>query len=123
MVPFFLIMGVLLNAGAQLMLKVGMSRIGQFEFSFANTWPIGLKVASNPFIMTGIGMYVVSVGVWLMVLSRMEVSMAYPMLSIGYIANALAAYYFLGEPLSSLRMLGIFIIIAGVVVVARSASA
>jgi multidrug transporter EmrE-like cation transporter len=42
------------------------------------------------------------------------------MLSIGYVVNALAAYYFFGEPLTSLRMLGIFIIIAGVYLVART---
>ncbi len=55
-----------------------------------------------------------------MVLSRVQVSFAYPMLSIGYVVNALAAYYLFGEPLTSLRMLGIFIIITGVYLVAQT---
>lgn len=121
MMIFVLILcGVLLNAGAQLMLKAGMSQIGHFEFTAANAWPIGMKVMANPPIVTGLFMYVISVGVWLLVLSRVQVSFAYPMLSIGYVVNALAAYYLFGEPLTSVRMLGIFVIIAGVYLVAQS---
>lgn len=110
----------MLNTAAQLMLKAGMTQIGHFDFSAANMLPIGLKVMGNPPIITGLFMYVMSVGVWLLVLSRVQVSFAYPMLSIGYIVNALAANYFFGEPLTSVRMLGIFIIIAGVYLVAQS---
>ena len=121
MMIFALILcGVMLNAGAQLFLKAGMGQIGHFEFSAANLLPIGLKVMGNPPIITGLAMYVISVGVWLLVLSRVQVSFAYPMLSIGYVVNALAAYYLFGEPLTSIRMLGIFIIIAGVYLVAQS---
>lgn len=121
MMIFILILtGVLLNTGAQLMLKAGMGQIGHFEFSMANVVPIGVKVMANPPIITGLAMYVVSVGVWLLVLSRVQVSLAYPMLSIGYVVNALAAYYLFGEPLTSMRMLGIFIIISGVYLVAQS---
>jgi multidrug transporter EmrE-like cation transporter len=121
MMIFVLILcGVFLNAGAQLFLKAGMSQIGHFEFTLANAMPIGMKVMANPPIMAGLFMYVVSVGVWLLVLSRVQVSFAYPMISIGYIVNAFAAYYLFGEPLTSLRLLGIFIIIAGVYLVAQS---
>jgi multidrug transporter EmrE-like cation transporter len=121
MMIFILILcGVLLNAGAQLLLKAGMSQIGHFEFTVANAMPIGVKVMANLPIISGLFMYVVSVGVWLLVLSRVQVSFAYPMLSIGYVVNALAAYYLFGEPLTSVRMLGIFIIIAGVYLVAQS---
>jgi multidrug transporter EmrE-like cation transporter len=103
------------------MLKIGMSQIGHFDFTVANALPIGMKVMVNPPIVTGLFMYVLSVAVWLMVLSRVQVSFAYPMLSIGYVVNAVAAYYLFGEPLTSVRMLGIFIIIAGVYLVARPA--
>jgi len=117
-----ILLGVLLNAGAQLMLKAGMSRIGHFEFSAANVIPISVKVAGNLPIISGLCMYVISVVVWLLVLSRVQVSFAYPMLSIGYVVNALAANYFFGEPLTSIRILGIFVIIAGVYLVAQSSS-
>lgn len=120
MIFALILLGVMLNASAQLLLKGGMSQIGHFDFTLANAIPIGMKVAANPPIITGLFMYVMSVVVWLLVLSRVQVSFAYPMLSIGYIVNALAAYYFFGEPLTSIRMLGIFIIIGGVYLVAQS---
>src|SRR5262245_34580432 len=103
MILFLILLGVFLNACAQLLLKAGMNQIGHFEFSFANVLPIGFKVMANLPIIGGIFMYVVSVGVWLLVLSRVPVSYAYPMLSVGYIVNAIAAYYLFGEPLTSLR--------------------
>jgi multidrug transporter EmrE-like cation transporter len=62
----------------------------------------------------------VSVVVWIMALSRVEVSIAYPMLSLGYVVNAVAAHYLFGESVSALRAGGIFVIIVGVVMVARS---
>jgi multidrug transporter EmrE-like cation transporter len=112
--------GVLLNAAAQLLLKAGTNSIGAFGFTTANLVPVGIKVASNPFIIGGLGCYAISVVVWIMALSRVEVSLAYPMLSIGYVVNALAAWYLFGEALTAQRMVGIGTIIVGVFLVARS---
>lgn len=118
---FSLVMsGVLLNAAAQLLLKAGTNSIGAFEFSAANVVPVGTKIATQPYILAGIGCYVVSVVVWILALSRAEVSVAYPMLSIGYVVNALAAWYLFGEAVTPARLLGIGIIVLGVFIVARS---
>ena len=112
--------GVLLNAAAQLLLKAGTNAIGQFEFTAANALPIGLKVAAQPFVLAGLACYGISVVVWIMALSRVEVSVAYPMLSIGYVVNAVAAYFLFGEAVGVQRLIGIGIIVVGVYVVARS---
>jgi multidrug transporter EmrE-like cation transporter len=112
--------GVLLNAAAQLLLKAGTNAIGAFAFTADNLVPVGIKVASNPYIVGGLGCYAVSVVVWIMALSRVEVSLAYPMLSIGYVVNAIAAWYLFGEALTAQRMIGIGTIIVGVFLVARS---
>jgi multidrug transporter EmrE-like cation transporter len=118
---FTLVMcGVLLNAVAQLLLKAGTNAVGAFEFSAANLWPVGWKLATQPHIVAGIGCYVVSVVVWIMALSRVEVSIAYPMLSVGYVVNAIAAWYLFGEALTPARLTGIGVIILGVFIVARS---
>lgn len=112
--------GVLLNAGAQLFLKAGTRSIGVFAFSLDNLLPIGWRLASNPFIVSGLFCYVVSVVVWIMALSRVEVSIAYPMLSLGYIVNVLLAWWLFGEAVTAMRVAGIFVIIVGVIMVARS---
>jgi len=105
----FLLTGVLLNAGAQLLLKAG-----------TNARPLGLALAIEPHILAGLACYVVSVVVWVIGLSKVPVSIAYPMLSIGYVVNAIAAYYLLGEQVTPLRFAGIGVIIVGVFIVARS---
>jgi multidrug transporter EmrE-like cation transporter len=112
--------GVLLNAAAQLLLKAGTNAVGHFEFSAANIVPVGLRLALEPFILGGVACYVVSLVVWIMALSRVEVSIAYPMLSIGYVINAVAAWYLFGESLTALRLTGIGFIVVGVFLVARS---
>ena len=115
-----LLAGVLLNAAAQLLLKAGTNAVGPFEFSTVNALPVGMKLALEPHILGGIACYVVSVVVWILALSRVEVSVAYPMLSIGYVVNAVAAYYLFGEAVSATRLVGIGVIILGVFIVARS---
>ena len=115
-----ILFGVLLNAAAQLLLKAGTNSIGHFAFSRDNILPIGLKLAVEPHIAGGLACYVVSVVVWILALSRVEVSIAYPMLSIGYVVNAIAAWYLFGEAVTVSRLVGIGIIIIGVYIVARS---
>jgi multidrug transporter EmrE-like cation transporter len=115
-----LMLGVLLNAAAQLLLKAGTNRIGEFAFALENLAPIGSKIATSPFILAGLGCYVVSVVVWILALSRVPVSVAYPMLSVGYIVNAVAAWMLFGESLGAQKLVGIGFIVVGVYLVARS---
>ena len=115
-----LMTGVLLNAGAQLLLKAGTNSVGVFEFSRDNIVPVGWRLATEPHIVGGLACYVISVVVWVMALSRVEVSVAYPLLSIGYVVNAIAAWYLFGEAVTPMRLAGIGTIIVGVCLVARS---
>ena len=120
-VSFSLILtGVLLNAAAQLLLKAGTNRIGAFEFSVTNIVPIAKVVAVQPHILGGLACYGISVVVWIMALSRVPVSIAYPMLSIGYVVNAVAAWYLFGESLTAQKLIGIAFICLGVWLVAKS---
>src|ERR1035437_4223725 len=115
-----ILFGVLLNAFAQLLLKAGVRQLGHFDFSMANAWPVTTSLATNVPVIGGLSCYVVSVVVWILALSRVEVSMAYPMLSIGYVVNAGLAWFLFGEAVGPQRLLGIGVIIVGVIIVARS---
>ena len=116
----FLLAGVLLNAGAQLLLKGGTNRLGVITLT-TGTWPATLwQMATEAYFVAGIACYVVSVFVWILGLSRVPVSIAYPMLSLGYVVNAIAAHYLFGEAVTAQRWLGIGFIIVGVWLVARS---
>jgi multidrug transporter EmrE-like cation transporter len=117
---FLIFTGVLLNAAGQLLLKAGTNAVGRFEFSLENAVPVGMRLALEPHIVTGVVCYGVSLVVWIMGLSRVPVSIAYPMLSLGYVINAVAAWYLFGESVSAMRMAGIAFIVLGVFVIARS---
>ena len=95
--------GVMLNAVAQLLLKAGARGIGGMEFSLTNVKPIAYAIALNPYIFGGLCCYAISVVIWILALSRVEVSMAYPMLSLGYVVNAFFGWWLFGEAVTDVR--------------------
>jgi multidrug transporter EmrE-like cation transporter len=111
--------GVLLNAVAQLLLKAGSRAIAGVPVTVGNAWTLIERVAINPPILGGLACYAISVVVWILALARVDVSVAYPMLSVGYVINAVAAWMLFGEQLSAARLAGIAVIIVGVWLVAR----
>jgi multidrug transporter EmrE-like cation transporter len=116
----FLMTGVLLNAVAQLLLKAGTNALGVLTLS-RETWADTIwSMATQGHFALGIACYALSVVVWIFGLSRVPVSIAYPLLSVGYVVNAVAAHYLLGEAVTASRWLGIGFIVIGVTLVARS---
>lgn len=112
--------GVLLNAAAQLLLKAGVQPLGALSVGLHNLLPTAWQVLKQWPILLGMSFYVISLGVWIVGLSRVEVSIAYPMLSLGYVVNALAAWWLFGEALGPMRLVGLLLILAGVLVISRS---
>jgi drug/metabolite transporter (DMT)-like permease len=110
----FLFIGICLNALAQLLLKAGTNAVGAIHLTAENWFQTGLKLATQLPILGGLSCYVISVVVWIVGLSRVDVTIAYPLLSLGYIINAIGAWYFLGEAMSAQRILAIAVIIIGV---------
>ena len=111
---------VLLNACAQLALKAGMMRVGPLNLCAEKPLAMAIRILLNRWVVAGLSCYVFSVGLWLITLSRVEVSFAYPFLSVGYIVTALVAYLYFGENVSVMRVSGIGLICLGVVFVGSS---
>ena len=116
----FLMTGVILNAGAQLLLKAGTNALGVITLTRENWWDMLWRMGTQGHFVVGVICYMVSLLVWIMGLSRVPVSVAYPMLSLGYVINAVAAHYLFGEDVNVTRWLGIGFIILGVWLVARN---
>jgi drug/metabolite transporter (DMT)-like permease len=112
--------GVLLNAFAQLGLKAATRVTGPLIVPGGGTWNRALELITVPSLWFALSAYGLSVVVWLVGLSRVPVSQAYPMLSMGYVINIGLAWWLLGEVPNAQRVLGIGVIVAGVVLVARS---
>jgi len=113
------ISGVLLNAIAQLALKASVREMGPISVSVQTAPSVALRMAAEPWLWVGLVCYGVSVIVWILALSRVDVTLAYPKLSIGYIVTAIVAWLWLGEVLTVMRLSGIGFIIIGVVLLTR----
>ena len=112
--------GVLLNAIAQLALKASVSDTGVISLDLQSLLSSAGTLMTNLWLWVGLICYAVSVVVWILALSRVDVSIAYPMLSIGYILNAVAASHLFNEPMGLGKIIGIGVIILGVYILARS---
>ena len=112
--------GVLLNALAQLGLKAATRVTGPLLAGDAGLWQRGLQLLTVPPLWYAILAYGLSLIVWLVGLSRVPVTQAYPLLSLGYVINIGLAWWLLGEVPTVQRVGGIAVIVVGVVLVARS---
>lgn len=112
--------GVVLNALAQVLLKLGANQLGPEPFANRSIIESFIAVLSAWPYWVGFAFYGISLVVWIVALTRVPVTIAYPMLSIGYILNALVARYWLGESLAYSGWMGIAFICLGVTLVARS---
>jgi drug/metabolite transporter (DMT)-like permease len=118
----WLLSGIVLNSFAQLGLKMATNRTGVIEGTRPGLWLAGQQLAVSAAFWLALICYGVSIIVWVVGLSRVPVSQAYPVLSLGYVIAALLAYIVLGEVVSLARWAGICLIIAGVLLVSRSHS-
>jgi len=111
---------VSLNAFAQLFIRKGMLITDKVSLSIDSMIKIVVAIFTNLCLLGGTICYVCSFFLWMIVLSKVNVSLAYPLGSIGYIITAGLAYVFLQEPMSMQKIFGILIICLGVYVLTQS---
>jgi len=106
-------LGVTLNAFGQLFLKSGANIIGPItsESSFLQI----MSSAVNLYIILGLISYALSISAWVVALSRVDVSIAYPMLSFGYVIVTIAAWILFNEPISLIKVIALSVIIFGII--------
>jgi multidrug transporter EmrE-like cation transporter len=117
--PLFMVaISVVLGVGGQLSFKYAMMRVGSVDFSHLSAFVPA--VVSSPFVWLGLCCYGLSTVMWLVILSRVNLSFAYPLLSTGYILVVVLSYYIFKEPVGWLRFGGVLVIVAGVIMVTHS---
>ena len=118
----FILFTVLTNAAAQLMLKHGMMSLAPITFAGVNPLIKILQIVFNPWVFLGLSTFVISMASHLYVLSKVELSFAYPFLSLAYVAVAVFAYFLFHEDLNAWRIAGIAFICVGTVLIAQGGS-
>ncbi|ANK72204.1 MULTISPECIES: EamA family transporter [Ensifer] len=116
----FILFTVLTNAAAQLMLKQGMMTLGPISMTAETAIVRLFQIVFNPWVFAGLATFVISMASHLYVLSKVELSFAYPFLSLAYVLVAVFAYFVFREDLNAWRIAGIALICAGTVLIAQS---
>jgi drug/metabolite transporter (DMT)-like permease len=112
------LLATLIATLGQLLLKSGMRQVGPVSFSdLSDPFPLFLTVFTNPLILIAIPLYVAGFLTWLIVLSKLDLSYAYPFLAVTYVLVPLLSWLFLGEQVPSMRWVGIAVICAGLILV------
>lgn len=115
-----ILLSTLLGVAGQMLLKHGMSLMGAQSVSAANVAQVAMKIGTSPWVILGLAVYASGTFFWLVALSRVELSFAYPFASLSYVLILGASWMFLGESISLLRMAGVIAICAGVLIVSIS---
>jgi len=118
MIYLFVALGALLNVAAQIALKYASQRPPTATGPF-NPLTDPLALLSNPWFIGGLVLYALSVINWVFVLSRLDLSVAYPLMSLGYVLTLLAGVLLFSETLSGPRIAGIVTIMVGVILITR----
>ena len=111
---------VLSNAAAQIMLKRGMMMVGRVSLDPSSLVSSFGQIALNPFVIAGLCTFFISMASHMVVLSRVDLSFAYPFLSLAYVVVTAYAYFVFHEDVSQLRVAGIALICFGTILVSRS---
>ena len=119
--PLFLIVTiVVLGALGQLSMKKGMASVGSISLTLSTVVVSVTRMLTSPFVLLGLFLYAISAIFWLTVLSRVDLSYAYPMISIGYVLVMALSWIFLNERFAFIRILGVALICGGVFLISRS---
>jgi drug/metabolite transporter (DMT)-like permease len=116
-----ILVSVGLAAVAQVVLKAGVSSAAVSAALLSGSrWSVATAMAGSPLVWLGMCLYVGGALVWLVVLTRVEVSLAYPFVALGFVITMVLGWWLQGDSVGVMRITGTLLIAAGVVLVARS---
>jgi drug/metabolite transporter (DMT)-like permease len=104
---------------SQLLFKKGMLLVGNVDFSIRNIFFLIKQISINPFLIAGIFLYGISFILWLLVLSKLKLSVVYPITSLNFILVVAMSYFIFSEKLAMPQYGGIALIIIGIILLAK----
>ncbi|ABZ83068.1 small multidrug resistance transmembrane protein, putative [Heliomicrobium modesticaldum Ice1] len=118
---YLILLAVALGAVGQVLLKMGANRLDIRTGPILEVAPqVIVQMLKNPLLLGGLLVFGVSSLLWIVSVSKVQLSLAYPLVSLGYVIVLFASWAFLGEPVNMIRIGGVLVICFGVVMVAQS---
>jgi drug/metabolite transporter (DMT)-like permease len=116
----YIMVSVLTGAAGQVMLKRGMGSMGPLTLTVSQLGSTLRRIGTNPYVILGLAIYVSGTVFWLVALSRVELSYAYPFASLSYVVMLAASWLLFHENISLVRLLGTLVVGVGVLLISRS---
>ena len=105
----------------QILYKKGVTRIGTPNLRNLHSCINFLKnTLTSPMIMTGLVSMTAGLVIWIAALAQAELSLVFPITSLQYIVTMVAAHYLLDEKINKFKLIGTFLVIIGIILVALS---
>jgi len=115
-----ILLSIVIAVGGQVLLKLGLNKIGSINVnSLSGLGHLFLGIIKSPMVLTGLFCYVISAAIWLVVLSAVQLSFAYPFIGLTYVLILFISKFVLKEDVNPIRWVGAAIITIGVVVISR----
>jgi len=114
----YILISIILNVLGQFVIKYGLNRIDKSLLQDKLIVKV-YHLFTYPYVMSGLLIYAISAVFWILALSKIELSVAYPMLSIGYVLVMLVSFFFLNEQMSLYKILGTLLVISGVILIQK----
>lgn len=115
----YILISVIGGAIGQILLKKGMSSMGPLTLTANQLVGILWRMATNPYVVFGLGIYVMGTVFWLAALSRVDLSFAYPFASLSYIIMLVASLLLFKEDITLMRLAGTLVVGLGVLLISR----
>jgi drug/metabolite transporter (DMT)-like permease len=109
-----------LGVAGQIVLKQALASVGPIPLALAAAPQLVARLATNPLIVAGLAVYLSGTFFWLVALSRVDLSYAYPFASLNYILVLGASWLMLGERVTASRLVGVLAICVGVWFLSRT---
>ena len=117
---YIILLSILMSSTAHIFLKKGMMTHALNSVKSDGIISLVWTVGTNPWVMGGMFLHVSALVVWLLALSKVDISFAYPFLALGYVLVSAMAWIWLGEEISQMKLFGMGIIIIGILVLAKA---
>lgn len=114
-----ILLSILLSSVAHLFLKKGMMVHSLGTDVSGGILGLLWAISTNLWVMGGMFLHVSALAVWLWALSKVDITFAYPFLTLGYVLVYAMAWFWLGEELSSTKVLGMVVIITGIIILTK----
>ncbi len=116
---FLVVVAAFLNTIANMLIKTGANKIGTFPRDYNGTIPFLLKLITNWFLVGGLAVFGLGFLLWVLILNKVQLSAAAPIMSFGYVFIMIFSYFLFKEPITATKIVGVLVILLGVIIITR----